>query len=98
MNFFFLYIGDRNFESIFLDFSSATSYNSVVRRKDGTVPFKCSACPYQTNSSSHFKDHLRIHSGSRPYCCNLCGKSFTQKQNLKKHITRHQARSFAKLL
>lgn len=55
--------------------------------------FKCSLCPYKTNTSQSMKDHLYcIHCKAKHnYKCNICLQTFGWKNNAQRHMRRkHQ--------
>lgn len=52
--------------------------------------FMCNHCPYTSNISTNFKNHMLTHSSERPFTCPVCGMGFIQKQNMKNHLVQHE--------
>ena len=62
---------------------------SCTAKKRKQNRFMCAHCPYTSNISTNFKNHLLTHSTERPFTCPVCGMGFIQKQNMKNHLVQH---------
>lgn len=64
--------------------SGAANNHRVVHIE--TKDFKCSECPFSTNTKSNLKIHARTHSRIQPYTCKFCTMKFRTASNVVKHM------------
>lgn len=64
--------------------SGAANSHRVVHAD--TKDFKCSDCPFSTNTKSNLKIHERTHSRIQPYQCRFCEMKFRTASNVAKHM------------
>lgn len=64
--------------------SSAANNHRVVHNE--AKDFKCSQCPFSTNTKPNLRIHERTHSGIQPYTCKFCDMKFRTASNVVKHM------------
>ena len=61
-----------------------------MTRSSKPCKYKCEKCPYETDHSGHYRDHLNRHMGVKPHQCPVCPKSFIRIDDLRKHESIHE--------